>query len=85
MNFKIELGSEVEDLLKASYYYKNRSSIFVAMRDDLRTKFDDDAWMKRHNVRPLRQDGTTKKPTDAEAKLAEKQANFLKERGIKTK
>ncbi|MBU0946231.1 MAG: hypothetical protein KKE53_17475, partial [Proteobacteria bacterium] len=78
-----KLKSEVTDLLMANYLYHNRSKFYAALRDDLFAKFSDDAWMKRHNVRPLRQDGTTPKPDEAAESLARKQKDFLQKQGIK--
>jgi len=78
-----KLKSEVTDLLMANYLYHNRSKVYAALRDDLFAKFSDDAWMKRHNVRPLRQDGTTPKPDEAAESLARKQNDFLRKQGIK--
>jgi hypothetical protein len=78
-----KLKADVTELLLANYYYKHRAEIDAARVTDLEAKFKDEAWMKRHNVRPLRQDGVAGKPDPAAEKLEKQQAEFLKKQGIK--
>ena len=78
-----QMEQEVTDLLKANYLFKNRQQVYAAMSEDLQKKFKDEAWVKRHNVRPLKQDGTIQKPDAKQEKLSEQQNAFLKKRGIK--
>ena len=62
---------EVSETLMSMYLFRNRTEIYKAIADDLNVKFKDEAWMKKHNVRGLRTDGTTKAPTADQ--VAEKQ------------
>lgn len=79
-----QLQSEITDLLKANYLWKNREKVFAAIKEDLFAKFRDEAWMKRHNPRPLKQNGQPATKADPKD-LAndEKRAKFLKDHNIK--
>jgi len=78
-----KLKESTTKLLLALYWYDHRVEIDAARVTDLEVKFKDEAWMKRHNVRPLRQDGTAPRLDPGAAKLEQQQAKFLKEQGIK--
>lgn len=75
--------AEVVELLKANYLYRHRGNIYAAIEETLISRMKDEAWAKRHNVRPLKQDGTPQQPKPAEVKLREEQDKFLKGHGIK--
>lgn len=76
--------AETVEMLKALYMYQNKEKVFAAHREDLLTKYQDETWMKRHNVRQLKQVGSPAKPDEKAAKLAKQQEEFLKAQGIKT-
>lgn len=77
------LKEDVTNLLLANYYWQNRAEIYTAMRTDLQTKFSDEAWMKRHNVRGLRQDGKPETVDPKQAQYEKNQAEVAKRLGIK--
>lgn len=77
------LKEDVTKLLLSNYFYENRTEIYAAMRDDLQAKFKDEAWMKRHNVRPLRQDGPPTKTDPKQARIEQNQAEIAKGLGLK--
>ena len=78
-----ELKESTTQLLLANYYWIHRAEIDAARVADLEVKFKDEAWMKRHNVRPLRQDGQATRPDPNAVKLEQQQDKFIKEHGIK--
>jgi len=57
---------ETSELLSAMYFYRNRTDIYKALATELNTKFTDEAWAKKHKVRPLRVEGTVHTPTAEE-------------------
>ena len=77
------LNQDVTELLQAMYLKKNLTEMYVAIREDLQTKFKDQAWMKRHNVRQLRTDGTAPAVTDKARQLEQNQRDIAKSMGIK--
>lgn len=77
------LKEDVTNLLLANYYWQNRTEIYTAMRTDLQTKFADEAWMKRHNVRGIRQDGRPEKVDPKQAEYDKNQADLAKRLGYK--
>lgn len=78
------LQADVSDMLVANYFYKNRSEIYSALREDLTTKFKDEAWLKRHNVRPLRVDGKAPVQTDQQKKEEQGLKDVSRQIGIKS-
>jgi len=78
-----KLKEDVSELLLAMYYYKNRAEIDAARVQDLQTKFADETWMKRHNVRGVRQDNQTGKVDPKQAEYDKNRDVVAKRMGIK--
>jgi len=78
-----QLMADITDMLKASYLYHHRGQAFLAIFDEVRAKQSDDAWLKRHNVRPLNEHSPAPKADEQGETLAKQQKDFLKKRGIK--
>lgn len=78
-----KIKKDAVSLLEAVYMHGNRQHVYSAIKDDLTKKFEDAEWVKRHNVKPIRQDGRALPQSKDERQLAEAQAEILKARGIK--
>jgi len=73
---------ETSEYLLGMYMYRNRTNIHKAIVEDTATKMSDEAWLKRHNVRPLRTDGTTHSPTAQQVAEQENLRAAAKRMGI---
>lgn len=71
-----ELKAQIEELAKANYLYANRKQVYAALRDDIVGKVKDAEWMRRHNPKPLRQDGTAHR-TDPATLAADRAQNKI--------
>lgn len=78
-----QVGKDTEKLLKALYLFENREKVYAAISTDLLTKYKDEAWMKRHHPRPLRQEGTIPIPNSVDEKNERQRNDQLRKWGIK--
>jgi hypothetical protein len=78
-----QAAQEVTDLMKAIYLYKNLAKYSAAIYETALTNEQDAEFNKRHNVRPLRSDGTVRKPTGDQKANAQTEKQMAEDLGIK--